>query len=221
MKTKKSIYHFIVDKSTSMEGSEEQVVVGFNMQLAKMKDLALKYPEQEYLASVTFFDCDVHEEINFAPIDQVKPLQMASYVPDGMTALLDAIGGAIDNTIEKFSAEINAKEVSVVFIILTDGDENFSSLYTHALVSSKIQKLEDTGAWTFSFIGADFDASEISQQLNVRIENVISFPKSEFTRNMEFVSESMEEFEKGVTSGNRRSNFFSAIIEKTTNNENL
>lgn len=221
MKTKKSIYHFIVDKSTSMEGCEEQVVTGFNMQLAKMKELALKYPKQEYLASVTYFDTNVHEEIKFASIEEVKPLQMASYIPDGMTALLDAIGGAIDNTLEKFSAEINAKKVSVVFIILTDGDENNSRLYTLPLVSSKIKKLEETGAWTFSFIGADFDASEVSKQLNVRIENVISFPKAVFARNMGFVSESMGEFEKAVTSGKRRSNFFSTIIEKTTDIETL
>jgi len=184
MKTKKAIYHFIVDKSGSMSGLEEQVVTGFNMQLSKMKELAQTYKDQEYVASVTYFDGEVQEIIKFESIDKVNPLHISKYVPDGMTALLDAVGGAIDKTIETYNSELKAKEVNVVFIILTDGDENSSQYYTHNLVSSKIKKLEETGDWTFTFVGADFDAREVSQKLNIKRENVVSLSKAFFSREM-------------------------------------
>ena len=214
MKTKKAIYHFIVDKSGSMSGSEEQVVTGFNMQLSKMKELAQTYKDQEYVASVTYFDGEVQEIIKFESIDKVNPLHISKYVPDGMTALLDAVGGAIDKTIENYNSELRAKEVNVVFIILTDGDENSSQYYTHNLVSSKIKKLEETGDWTFTFIGADFDAREVSQKLNIKRENVVSLSKAFFSREMAYLSDSMDEYEQARVSGNKKSNFFSSILNR-------
>jgi uncharacterized protein YegL len=214
MKTKKGIYHFVVDKSGSMMGLEEQVVTGFNMQLSKMKELAQTYKDQEYVASVTYFDGEVQEIIKFESIDKVKPLHFSNYVPDGMTALLDAVGGAIDKTIENYHSELKAKEVNVVFIILTDGDENSSQYYTHNLVSSKIKKLEETGDWTFTFIGADFDAREVSQKLNIRKENVVSLSKAFFSREMTYLSDSMDEYEQARLSGNKKSNFFSSILNR-------
>jgi uncharacterized protein YegL len=214
MKTTKTIYQFIVDKSTSMQGSEEQVITGFNMQLDKLKELSKQYPDQSYIASVTYFDCEVQNEISFGAIEEVHPLTMANYQPDGMTALLDAIGEAIDNTQEKYYNELKAKEANVVFIILTDGEENYSTYYTYNLVSSKIKTLEETGDWTFTFIGADFDATEVSHQLNVKPENVISFSKIDFEKRMEFVSCSMEEYETSRIKGNKRANFFSKIIDR-------
>lgn len=214
MKTKKAIYHFIVDKSGSMSGLEEQVVTGFNMQLSKMKELAQTYKDQEYVASVTYFDGEVQEIIKFESIDKVKPLHISNYVPDGMTALLDAVGGEIDKTIENYHSELKAKKVNVVFIILTDGDENSSQYYTHNLVSSKIKKLEETGDWTFTFIGADFDAREVSQKLNIRKENVVSLSKAFFSREMAYLSDSMDEYEQARLSGNKKSNFFSSILNR-------
>lgn len=221
METKKAIYHFIVDKSGSMSGLEEQVVTGFNMQLSKMKELAQTYKEQEYVASVTYFDEKVQEIIKFESIDKVNPLHISNYVPDGMTALLDAVGGAIDKTIETYNSELRAKEVNVVFIILTDGDENSSQYYTHNLVSSKIKKLEETGDWTFTFIGADFDAREVSQKLNIKRENVVSLSKAFFSREMAYISDSMGEYEQARVSGKKKTGFFSSIIDRFKDNDSI
>lgn len=213
MKTTKTIYNFIVDKSTSMQGSEEQVITGFNMQLAKLKELAVEYPEQNYIASVTYFDSIIQEEISFGAIEAVQPLTMESYTPDGMTALLDAIGGAIDKTSEQFAKDFIEETVSVVFIILTDGAENDSTRYTYPLIAEKIEKLEKTGAWTFTFMGADFDPKVISERLNIRNENVHAFEKRSFAKNMELVSESMTQFEKRKSLGEKGSGFFKSISD--------
>ncbi len=214
MKTTKTIYQFIVDKSTSMQGSEEQVITGFNMQLAKLKELAIQYPEQNYIASVTYFDSKIQEEISFGAIEAVQPLTMESYTPDGMTALLDAIGGAIDNTSEQFAKDFIEETASVVFIILTDGEENDSTRYTYPLIGEKIEKLEKTGAWTFTFIGADFDPKVISERLNIRNENVHAFEKRNFFKNMVLVSESITAFEKAKSVEDKGAGFFRNMFDK-------
>jgi uncharacterized protein YegL len=213
MKTTKTIYQFIVDKSTSMQGSEEQVITGFNIQLAKLKELAIQYPAQNYIASVTYFDSEIQEEISFGAIEAVQPLTMESYTPDGMTALLDAVGGAIDTIQETYAKELSEEKLSVVFIILTDGEENYSTLYTYEFVAQKIEKLEKTGAWTFTFMGADFDPKLISERLNIRKENVHTFEKRSFVKTMSFLAESMGEFENAKSKGETKSSFFKRIFK--------
>ena len=213
MKTTKTIYNFIVDKSTSMQGSEEQVITGFNMQLAKLKELAIQYPAQNYIVSVNYFDSEIQKEISFGAIEAVKPLTMERYTPDGMTALLDALGGAIDTIQETFGKELIEEKLSVVFIILTDGEENYSTLYTYELVAQKIEKLEKTGAWTFTFMGADFDPKVISERLNIRKENVHAFEKRSFAKNMELVSGSIADFERSKSMGKKSAGFFKSISD--------
>ena len=48
MKNKKTIYHFIIDKSGSMHGSETQTIAGFNTNLKTVQDLEIEFKEQEY-----------------------------------------------------------------------------------------------------------------------------------------------------------------------------
>ena len=48
MKNKKTLYHFILDKSGSMANCRVATVNGFNAQLGTIKDLQKKFPEQEF-----------------------------------------------------------------------------------------------------------------------------------------------------------------------------
>lgn len=54
MKNKKTIYHFIIDKSGSMQGSETETIAGFNTNLKTVQDLETEFKEQEYAVSLTF-----------------------------------------------------------------------------------------------------------------------------------------------------------------------
>ena len=47
MKNKKTIYHFIIDKSGSMHGSETQTIAGFNTNLKTVQDLEIEFKEQK------------------------------------------------------------------------------------------------------------------------------------------------------------------------------
>jgi hypothetical protein len=55
MKNKKTLYHFVLDKSGSMFNCIESTVNGYNAQLETIQKLQQEYPEQQFLVSLTIY----------------------------------------------------------------------------------------------------------------------------------------------------------------------
>ena len=214
MKNKKTIYHFVVDQSGSMSGSEGPTIEGFNSQLKTLQELKKESPDNEYIVSVTYFEDEVMDIVKFAPIEEIQLLSRENYRPGGMTALLDGIGKSIEAIRRKYDQEIREDLASVVIVILTDGGENASKFYTQNLIAETIKELDATGKWTFSFLGADLDAVSASDNLNIRRENIISFNKENYSGIMDQMSSSIRNYESMKSAGNMKSNLFDDIDEK-------
>ena len=214
MKNKKTIYHFVVDQSGSMSGSEEPTIEGFNSQLKTLQELKKESQDNEYIVSVTYFEDEVMDIVKFAPIEEIQLLSRENYRPGGMTALLDGIGKSIQAIRRKYDQEIREDLASVVIVILTDGGENASKFYTQNLIAETIKELDATGKWTFSFLGADLDAVQASDNLNIRRENIISFNKENYSGIMDQMSSSIRNYESMKSAGNMKSNLFDDIDEK-------
>jgi hypothetical protein len=213
MNNKKTIYHFIIDKSGSMAGLEHQVVLGFNTQLATLKELKQMYPQQEFCVSLTYFNDHVSTNLINGNVEQLVPMQANTFKPGGSTALLDAIGMSIYQLKSDFGKELENNQATVVMVIITDGAENASRLYTYHEVAKMIKELDNTGKWTFSLLGADLDAIHTSQMLNIRRENTMSFSKSDYAGMMNDVSDSIRSYAESKTNGNTKNNIFD-IFEK-------
>ena len=214
MKNKKTIYHFVVDQSGSMSGSEGPTIEGFNSQLKTLQQLKKEHPDNEYIVSVTYFEDEVMDIMKFAPIEQIQLLSRENYRPGGLTALLDGIGKSIESIRKNYDQEIRENLASVVMVILTDGGENASKFYTRNLVAEMIKELDATGKWTFSFLGADLDAVQASDNLNIRRENIISFSKSNYDGMMRKMSKSIMNYEAMKSEGNLKSDLFDDIEDK-------
>ena len=214
MKNKKTIYHFVVDQSSSMAGSEGPTIEGFNSQLKTLQELKLEFPENDYVVSVTFFQNEVMDAIRFAPIEEIKFLTRENYRPGGLTALLDGIGKSIESIRMKYDLEIQNGEASVVMVILTDGGENASKFFTRFQIGEMIKELDSTDKWTFSFLGAGLDALSVSYNLNIRSENIMSYDKSDIYGMMGDMTESIRSYEQSKIAGNLKNNFFDIYEEK-------
>ena len=214
MSNKKTIYHFIVDQSGSMAGSEAQTIEGFNSQLLTLQRLKSEFPENEYVVSVTYFEDEVMDIIKFQSVENVSLLNRENYKPGGLTALLDGMGKSITAVKEKYSRDLENDEASVVVVVLTDGGENASKFYTRPLIAEMIKDLDATGKWTFSFLGADFDAVRASQDLNIRRENIMSFDKRHYSSMMADMSDSIVEYERQKQSGNMKKDLFDMFKKK-------
>lgn len=77
----------------------------------------------------------------------LKPV--TTWSTEGGTPLFDGIGNIID-LLESLPDAKN-ENVSVLVSITTDGDEAHSQYETRASLASKIQRLQNTGRWTFVF----------------------------------------------------------------------
>jgi Mg-chelatase subunit ChlD len=138
----------ILDKSGSMSGLEKDVIGSFNSFIREQK----KIKDQAYLTTVLFNTNYkvLHENM---PIHRVAPISEKEYNTEGGTALLDAVGKAIQTTIDH-----STPKDKVLFVINTDGEENSSKEYSNKDIKDLINHYEKWHDWKFIFIGANVDA---------------------------------------------------------------
>jgi uncharacterized protein YegL len=209
MKNKTTLYNFILDRSGSMSGMETVAVQGFNDHLKTIRNLQKEFHSQQFLCSLTTFDNQIETVVESSPIDQISPIEVGQYSPRGMTALLDAIGKNIHDVNEKYKQLIESDEMSVVFVIITDGHENASQFFSYHDIAQKIASLENSKKWTFTFIGADFDAIHTSQMLNIKIENTMNINKSDYRFMSDEINEQMHSYSASKERGVIKNSFFS------------
>ena len=214
MKNKKTLYHFVLDKSGSMSNCKETTMEGFNNQLKTIEELQKEFPEQEFEVSLTVFDNEVETLYSHVSINQFRPLTTNMYHPNGGTALLDAIGISINEIRIKNESLILDNEMSVVMVILTDGMENASRQFSYHRIAEMIKNLEQTEKWNFSFLGADIDAIHTSRMLNIRRENVISFNKTDMNTMWNDISYSMRDYSTHKSMGQTKKDFLDKLEDK-------
>jgi uncharacterized protein YegL len=199
MNKKKTIYQFIIDRSGSMQGMESEAINGFNKQLATLKSLQKEFLDQEFVVSLSFFNDTIVNPIVFGQPEDLSNLSVEQFRPDGLTALLDAVGSSIHKINNVYGDQIRTRTATVVMVIITDGFENASRMYTYQEISTMIQELEKGAAWTFTLLGADMDAFQASEKLNIRTQNVASFKKEHYAEMMDRVSLSMSSYAESKT----------------------
>ena len=131
----------ILDRSGSMSQIKYSTIESYNTFLKDQKSDGLKTN-----ISLAQFDDEYEMVYEGEDIQSVNYLNSKTYIPRGMTALLDAIGTSIKRT--KKRLKLNENEVStnnVLIVIITDGMENASVKYTRQKIFKKIRKLEDKG----------------------------------------------------------------------------
>ena len=214
MKNKKTLYHFVLDRSGSMSNCTETTINGFNAQVETIKKLQEEFPEQEFEVSLTIFDDVIDHVQSHVAINNFESLSRSRYNPRGATALLDAIGMSINQIRISNETKILNNEMSIVMVILTDGMENASREFTFHQIAKMIKELEATDKWTFTFLGADIDAMHTSKMLNIRSENVMSFNKGDMNQIMDEVSEGMRRYSYSKSNGDTKKDLLDFIQDK-------
>ena len=161
---------FILDKSGSMSGLEDDTIGGFNSMLAKQKNLDCKV----LVSTVLFNDTNdvIHDRVD---IHEVQPITNEEYFVGGCTALLDAVGESIKHisNIHKYAREEDVPE-NTLFVITTDGMENASRSYSYEDVKKQIEDKKSNG-WEFIFLAANIDAIEVGSRIGIRRDRVANY----------------------------------------------
>jgi uncharacterized protein YegL len=154
---------FILDKSGSMGGLESDTIGGYNAMLEKQKAV-----EDECRMTTVLFDNNyelLHDRID---IKAVSAIAEKEYFVGGSTALIDAIGRTIHKigNAQKHTAEDYRAE-KVMFVIITDGEENSSREYSSEKVKKMIEHQKAKYGWEFIFLGANIDAVETAKRFGI------------------------------------------------------
>ena len=154
---------FILDRSGSMSGLEDDTIGGFNAMIQKQKA-----EDGEAYVSTVLFDNHtevIHDRVN---IQKIQPMTRKDYYVRGCTALLDAVGKAIHHigNVHKYAREEDRPE-KTIFVITTDGMENASREYNYARLKTMIERQKEKYGWEFLFLGANIDAAKEAARFGI------------------------------------------------------
>lgn len=162
---------FILDKSGSMSGLESDTIGGYNSMLEKQQKL-----DGACLITTVLFDNNyelLHDRID---IQAVKKLTENDYFVGGTTALYDAIGITINKIIKvqkSMPKEYQAKKV--MFVIITDGEENASREYSSNKIKTMIENQQNKYAWEFVFLGANIDSVLAAKSIGISSDRAVDY----------------------------------------------
>lgn len=162
---------FILDKSGSMAGLEKDTIGGFNALIEKQK----KEAGDAKITTILFnhqYEL-LHDRI---AISGIAPLTEKEYEVGGTTALLDAVGSAIQklvNVQKRTSQEEQAEKV--MFVITTDGMENASCEYDYAKIRKMLSFQKEKFGWEFIFLGANIDAVATAKNFGISEDRAVNY----------------------------------------------
>ena len=162
---------FILDRSGSMAGLEDDTIGGFNSMLTKQKG-----EEGKAVVSTVLFDNECEVIYDRVDIQKIKPMTRKEYYVRGCTALLDAVGGAIHHigNVHKYAREEDRPE-KTLFVITTDGMENASRRYSYEKLKAMIERQKEKYGWEFLFLGANIDAAREAARFGIAADRAANY----------------------------------------------
>jgi Mg-chelatase subunit ChlD len=167
----KSRVAILLDSSSSMNSIREEVIDAFNEQVTTLKSDENELPTK---VSLITFGSKVNDPILWnRRLSRLEALTEDTYKPSGMTALYDGMGTTIDKLNQL--PEANDPDTNFLVVVISDGAENNSKEYQSSFLKKRIQELEKSGRWEFSYIGANQDMLTVSRDLGIKLGSTFAF----------------------------------------------
>ena len=175
---------FLLDMTGSMGIDKPATINAFNEYIGGLK---ANEGTAGFKFSLAVFNSDIGIGLNIekGTLADVPELNDGNYVPSGATPLYDAIGLSIDS--------LDEVQGQVLFIILTDGEENASQQFDKEEILKRISNRTEQG-WKFVFLGCDIDAMKQSEDLGIAPGNARSYSRAESQEAMGDVASATVEY---------------------------
>lgn len=163
---------FVIDSSGSMVHLAADTIGGYNSFLQSQR------MNTDGIARITtiLFDSSVRTFCECVDVREAADLNIHSYRPGGMTALLDAVGDAIEKLQERHDNMSEAdRPANVIFVVTTDGQENSSTRYTKAQISKMVKHQTNGHNWKFMFLGANIDSFEEASSMGFTAQGTSNY----------------------------------------------
>lgn len=158
--------NIILDRSGSMQSIARDMEGGLTAFLQKEKGSGDD-------TRVSLFRFDGHYETVFVD-KNIKDDLKIELIPGGSTALMDAVGKTIQHVEQKLSGMLEEEKPNrVLFLIITDGEENSSVIYNRNEVKTMLSDKREKLAWDFVFMGVD-EGQVMAQREQIGINQTAS-----------------------------------------------
>jgi hypothetical protein len=184
----------VLDRSGSMQSIKDDTIGGFDAFTSEQRRLPGRCT-----VSLVQFD-NVYEEVYTGR--DLADVPSLTLVPRGSTAMLDAIGRAVNATGARLAAmPEDARPGTVIVGIMTDGLENASREFTYPMVKALIEQQEQVYGWTFMYMGANQDAIEVGASLGVARDRSLTYAGPKVAAAMGAYSASVGTIREAVAAG--------------------
>ncbi len=158
----------VIDRSGSMHSIQDDAQGGINAFLAGQKETP-----GDVAVTLVQFDTEYEFLYRGVPLSDVVPYKLE---PRGGTALLDAVGRAINETGTRLAGlPETLRPGLVVVVVMTDGQENSSREFTKAQVKEMIEHQQNVFNWQFTFLGANQDAFAEAGGIGIAVGGTADF----------------------------------------------
>lgn len=187
----------ILDKSGSMQSVKDDTIGGFNSFVEEQKRMKTN-------GCISLVQFNEKHEVTFKgnDISYCPSLNPSNYMPNGSTALLDAVGKTIiDMGIRLQSMPEHERPDKVIVVIMTDGHENASKEFKKTQINQMISHQREKYNWQFVFLGANQDAIQEGSSLGVALGNSLTyFANTKGTQNaFRSLSQNVASYSSGAT----------------------
>lgn len=162
----------LLDRSGSMSSVKDETISGYNAFVKEQRGAG----DNASLSLVQFNSQGIDALQEFTPIKSVPDLNGDTFQPRGMTPLLDALGKTICSTGKSLEAipEDNRPD-KVVFVVITDGQENASHEFTKSRIKEMIEHQSSRYNWQFVYLGANQNAFTEASHVGIKMDNAADF----------------------------------------------
>lgn len=162
---------FILDRSGSMQGLEEDTIGGFNGLIEKqMKE------KGDAVVTTVLFDNKYDMIYDNADIKKIPKMTRKEYYARGSTALMDAVGRTINHVKHRHKMALKSETPEhTMVVIITDGYENSSKEFDRQTIREMIERQREKHGWEFLFLGANIDAEKEAESYGISKKRAVTY----------------------------------------------
>lgn len=152
-----------------MESVKKETISGFNAYMDGLKEIKGKTS----ITVVQFDSQSIDKLCDGVAVKDAPRLNSENYQPRAWTPLFDALAKTIVSTKESSNGD------KVLFVTLTDGQENASVEWDSHKVKEMMKERENKDEWTFAYIGIGPDGWDSMRQVSSGLKsqaNVMNVP---------------------------------------------
>jgi hypothetical protein len=201
MRTDLTDITMVIDRSASMQSVRSDAEGGINAFIQQQKN-----EPGEALLSLVQFNTQYEFIHSGVAIRQAPEFTLK---PSGSTALLDAVGRAINETGKRLSAMSEPDRPGlVVFVIVTDGQENSSREFTREQIREMVQHQQNTYSWQFTFLAANQDAFAEGTSLGIAQDGIATYAAEKVGATYDIAAKKLSRMRKAASDGFKVDNNF-------------